>query len=30
MRRLLLALPFALFPLAASHAVDEHDHDHYH
>ncbi|WP_460121760.1 DUF2796 domain-containing protein [Pseudomonas sp. H3_G09] len=27
MRRLLLALPFALLPLAAAHAVDEHDHD---
>lgn len=30
MRRLLLALPFALLPLAAAHAVDEHDHDHEH
>ncbi|GLH45726.1 hypothetical protein RS3R6_32390 [Pseudomonas atacamensis] len=30
MRRLLLALPFALLPLAAAHAVDEHDHDHDH
>ncbi|WP_149088197.1 DUF2796 domain-containing protein [Pseudomonas prosekii] len=28
MRRLLLALPFALLPLAAAHAVDEHDHEH--
>lgn len=30
MRRLLLALPFALLPLAAAHAVDEHDHDYEH
>jgi len=30
MRRLLLALPFALLPLAVAHAVDEHDHDHEH
>ena len=30
MRRLLVALPFALLPLAAAHAVDEHDHDHEH
>jgi len=30
MRRLLLALPFALFPLAAAHAHDDHDHDHAH
>ncbi|MEN8640383.1 DUF2796 domain-containing protein [Pseudomonas sichuanensis] len=28
MRRLLLALPFALLPLAVAHAHDEHDHDH--
>ena len=28
MRRLLLALPFALLPLAVAHAVDEHDHEH--
>ncbi|MFF7106268.1 DUF2796 domain-containing protein [Pseudomonas sichuanensis] len=28
MRRLLLALPFALLPLAVVHAHDEHDHDH--
>jgi hypothetical protein len=28
MRRLLLALPFALLPLAAAHAADEHDHEH--
>lgn len=27
MRRLLLALPFALLPLALAHAHDEHDHD---
>ncbi|KAB0492748.1 DUF2796 domain-containing protein [Pseudomonas vancouverensis] len=30
MRRLLLALPFALLPLALAHAADEHDHDHEH
>jgi hypothetical protein len=30
MRRLLLALPFALLPLAVAHAADEHDHDHDH
>jgi len=30
MRRLLLALPFALLPLAVTHAADEHDHDHDH
>jgi hypothetical protein len=30
MRRLLLALPFALLPLAVVHAADEHDHDHEH
>ena len=30
MRRLLLALPFALLPLAVAHAGDEHDHDHEH
>lgn len=30
MRRLLLALPFALLPLAFAHAADEHDHDHEH
>lgn len=30
MRRLLLALPFALLPLALVHAADEHDHDHEH
>lgn len=30
MRRLLLALPFALLPLALAHAHDEHDHDHDH
>ncbi len=30
MRRLLLALPFALLPLAMAHAHDEHDHDHDH
>ncbi|EJL94792.1 Protein of unknown function (DUF2796) [Pseudomonas sp. GM102] len=28
MRRLLLALPFALLPLAVAHAAVEHDHDH--
>jgi hypothetical protein len=28
MRSLLLALPFALLPLAVAHAADEHDHDH--
>jgi hypothetical protein len=28
MRRLLLALPFALLPLAIAHAAVEHDHDH--
>ncbi|POF40500.1 zinc-binding protein [Pseudomonas laurylsulfativorans] len=28
MRRLLLALPFALLPLAVAHAADEHDHEH--
>ncbi|CAI8987362.1 Zinc-binding protein [Pseudomonas sp. IT-P253] len=28
MRRLLLALPFALLPLAIVHAADEHDHEH--
>ena len=28
MRRLLLALPFALLPLAVAHAAAEHDHDH--
>lgn len=28
MRRLLLALPFALLPLAVAHAHDDHDHDH--
>jgi hypothetical protein len=28
MRRLLLALPFALLPLTVAHAVDEHDHEH--
>ena len=28
MRRLLLALPFALLPLAMAHAADEHDHEH--
>ena len=28
MRRLLLALPFALLPLAIAHAGDEHDHEH--
>ncbi len=30
MRRLLLALPFALLPLAIAHAADEHDHEHDH
>ena len=30
MRRLLLALPFALLPLVVAHAADEHDHDHEH
>lgn len=30
MRRLLLALPFALLPLAVAHAAQEHDHDHDH
>ncbi|PFG61219.1 uncharacterized protein DUF2796 [Pseudomonas poae] len=30
MRRPLLALPFALLPLAIAHAADEHDHDHEH
>jgi hypothetical protein len=30
MRRLLLALPFALLPLTLAHAADEHDHDHEH
>jgi len=30
MRRLLLALPFALLPLAAAHAHDDHEHDHAH
>lgn len=30
MRRLLLALPFALLPLAMAHAADGHDHDHQH
>jgi hypothetical protein len=28
MRRLLLALPFAMLPLAVAHAADEHDHEH--
>jgi hypothetical protein len=28
MHRLLLALPFALLPLAAAHAAEEHDHEH--
>jgi hypothetical protein len=28
MRRLLLALPFALLPLTVAHAADEHDHEH--
>jgi hypothetical protein len=30
MRRLLLALPFALLPFTLAHAADEHDHDHEH
>ncbi|VVN36286.1 hypothetical protein PS645_05115 [Pseudomonas fluorescens] len=30
MRLLLLALPFALLPLAIAHAADEHEHDHEH
>ncbi|PWY40711.1 DUF2796 domain-containing protein [Pseudomonas sp. RW409] len=30
MRRLLLALPFALLPLAIAHAAEKHDHDHEH
>ncbi|WP_409487575.1 DUF2796 domain-containing protein [Pseudomonas promysalinigenes] len=30
MRRLLLALPFALLPLAAAQAHEDHDHDHTH
>lgn len=30
MRRLLLALPFALLPLAVVHAHEDHDHDHDH
>ena len=30
MRRLLLALPFALLPLAMAHAAPEHDHEHEH
>ena len=30
MRRLLLALPFALLPLVMAHAADDHDHDHDH
>ncbi|KTC63549.1 zinc-binding protein, partial [Pseudomonas fluorescens ABAC62] len=30
MRRLLLALPFALLPLAIAQAADEHDHNHEH
>ncbi|WP_414154694.1 DUF2796 domain-containing protein [Pseudomonas sp. BNK-43-a] len=30
MRRLLLALPFALLPLAVAQAHDDHDHDHAH
>ena len=30
MRRLLLALPFALLPLAVAHAAEGHDHDHEH
>lgn len=30
MRRLLLALPFALLPLALAHAHDEHEHEHDH
>ena len=28
MRRLLIALPFALLPLAVAHAAEEHDHEH--
>ena len=28
MRRLLIALPFAMLPLAVAHAADEHDHEH--
>ncbi|VVN05819.1 MULTISPECIES: DUF2796 domain-containing protein [Pseudomonas] len=28
MRRLFLALPFAMLPLAVAHAADEHDHEH--
>ncbi|MDR6608402.1 DUF2796 domain-containing protein [Pseudomonas synxantha] len=28
MRRLLLALPFAMLPLVVAHAADEHDHEH--
>jgi hypothetical protein len=28
MRRLLLALPFVMLPLAVAHAADEHDHEH--
>lgn len=28
MRRLLLALPFALLPLAVAHAAEDHDHEH--
>ncbi|MEX5543051.1 ZrgA family zinc uptake protein, partial [Pseudomonas poae] len=28
MRRLLLALPFALLPLAVAHAHEDHDHEH--
>ena len=28
MRRLLLALPFAILPLAVAHAADEHNHEH--
>ena len=30
MRHLLLALPFALLPLAVAHAADDHDHNHEH
>ena len=30
MRHLLLALPFALLPLAVAHATDDHDHNHEH
>ena len=30
MRRLLLALPFAVLPLAVAHAHEDHDHDHDH